>query len=294
MASLWALLSAPDAAGAFEWLTRLARGLGTDDPRGIDARRADLMAALLTGQLVAGADTTPHRRGHATGPATAKRPAARRRHKTPPDRAPAAPSPAAGAGADPTGGRVIRPVTPGKPLIQIVMAHSTLIGADDAPAELVGHGPIPAHVAREIAADGVWRRLVTDPLSGTLLDYGRTTYTPPAGLADHVRARDLYCRAPGCRRKAADAELDHLIAWADGGTTCEKNLDAFCKHHHKLKHHGKWRIEAHPDGRLTWITPTGHRHTTAPHDYRPEPSHRHRPRPPPGHAGSTRPDTPPF
>ena len=34
MASLWALLSASDAAGAFEWLTRLARGLGTDDPRG--------------------------------------------------------------------------------------------------------------------------------------------------------------------------------------------------------------------------------------------------------------------
>ena len=58
MASLWALLSASDAAGAFEWLTRLARGLGTDDPRGIDARRADLMAALLTGQLVAGADIT--------------------------------------------------------------------------------------------------------------------------------------------------------------------------------------------------------------------------------------------
>ena len=167
------------------------------------------------------------------------------------------------------------------------MAHSTLIGADDHPAELVGHGPIPAHVAREIAADGVWRRLVTDPLSGTLLDYGRTTYTPPAGLADHVRARDLYCRVPGCRRKAADAELDHLIAWADGGTTCEKNLDAFCKHHHKLKHHGKWRIDAHPDGRLTWITPTGHRHTTARHDYRPEP-----PPAPAETAPSPEPDTP--
>jgi len=183
---------------------------------------------------------------------------------------------------------MIRPVTPGKPLIQIVMAHSTLIGADDQPAELVGHGPIPAHVAREIAADAVWRRLVTDPLSGTLLHYGRTTYTPPAGLADHVRARDLYCRFPGCRRKAADAELDHLVAWADGGTTCEKNLDAFCKHHHKLKHHGKWRIEAHPDGRLTWITPTGHRHTTAPHDYRPEP-----PPPAPAETAPTpEPDTP--
>ena len=67
-------------------------------------------------------------------------------------------------------------------------------------------------MAREIAADGVWRRLVTDPLSGTLLDYGRTTYHPPAGLADFVSARDVYCRAPGCRRRAVDAELDHVIA----------------------------------------------------------------------------------
>jgi hypothetical protein len=60
------------------------------------------------------------------------------------------------------------------------MAHSTLLGVDDQPAELVGHGPIPACLAREAAADAVWRRLVTDPLSGTVLGYGRTTYHPPA------------------------------------------------------------------------------------------------------------------
>ena len=78
-------------------------------------------------------------------------------------------------------------MTPGKPLIQVVVPYSTLTGADEQPAELVGHGPIPASLAREAAADGVWRRLVTDPLSGTLLDHGRTTYhprpTPPAGTS---------------------------------------------------------------------------------------------------------------
>ena len=62
------------------------------------------------------------------------------------------------------------------------------------------------------------------PLSGTLLNHGRTTYHPRAGLADHVRARDVYCRAPGCRKRAADAELDHVVAWSDGGTTSEQNL----------------------------------------------------------------------
>jgi hypothetical protein len=113
----------------------------------------------------------------------------------------------------------------------------------------------------------VWRRLVTDPLSGTFLDYGRTTYHPPAGLADHVRIRDQHCRFPHCRRRAADAELDHIVPSAEGGKTAEANLHALCRRHHTLKHHAGWRIEAHPDGRLTWVTPTGHRHTTALHDY---------------------------
>ena len=152
-----------------------------------------------------------------------------------------------------------------------------MIGADDQPAELVGHGPIPASLAREVAADGVWRRLVTDPLSGTLLDHGRTTYHPPAGLADHVRARDVYCRAPGCRKRAADAELDHVIAWSDGGATSEQNLRGYCTHHHLLKGNAPgWRVQAHPDGALTWTTPTGHQHTTQAYDYGPEP-----PGPPP-------------
>ena len=181
-------------------------------------------------------------------------------------------------------------MTPGKPLIQIVVPYSTLIGADDQPAEFVGHGPVPATLAREVAADGVWRRLVTDPLSGTLLDYGRTTYHPPAGLADHVRARDVYCRAPGCRRRAADAELDHVIAWSDGGTTCEKELRGYCTHHHRLKPTRAGGSGPTPTAGLTWITPTGHQHTTAPHDYRPEPPPEPaEAAPPTGHAGSTRP-----
>ena len=51
MASLWALLAAPDAVACYEWLTRLARSLGKDDPRSMDARRADLLRDLLTGRL---------------------------------------------------------------------------------------------------------------------------------------------------------------------------------------------------------------------------------------------------
>src|SRR6266511_96609 len=70
------------------------------------------------------------------------------------------------------------------------MPATMLMGLTEHGAELAGYGPIPAQVARELAADGTWRRLLTDPVSGHLLDYGRTTYRPPAALADFIRARD--------------------------------------------------------------------------------------------------------
>lgn len=112
--------------------------------------------------------------------------------------------------------------------------------------------------------------MITDPLSGALLDHGRTTYRPPKALSDFVRARDVHCRHPICRRRAIDAELDHTIAFAgDGGRTAASNLYAACSHHHGLKHNATgWTVRQDEGGRLTWTTPTGRSYTSAPHDYR--------------------------
>ncbi|WP_181780968.1 HNH endonuclease signature motif containing protein [Pseudonocardia pini] len=156
--------------------------------------------------------------------------------------------------------------------VQVVVGIDTLTGASDQPGHLVGYGSIPADLAREAALDGVWRRLVADPLSGALLDHGRTSYRPPKALADFVRARDQVCRFPTCRRRAVDADLDHRRRWADGGVTSAENLSGYCPHHHRLKEQPDWEVLAHPDGVLTWITPTGHRHVSRPHDYRPHTS----------------------
>jgi len=95
----------------------------------------------------------------------------------------------------------------GKPLIQVTIPASTLMGMDNQPGELAGYGPIPADVARDIAAGGTWKRLIHDPITGTLLDYGRTTYRPPAGLADFVIARDQRCIFPGCSTRPNAAIL---------------------------------------------------------------------------------------
>ena len=120
--------------------------------------------------------------------------------------------------------------------------------------------PVPDAVARALAAGGTWRRLVTDPLSGAVIDVGRTRYRPPAALADLVRARDGACTHPGCAVPARRCDLDHITPWSGGGTTGLDNLTALCRTHHRLKHAPGWTLTRTPDGDLTWTTPTGARY----------------------------------
>lgn len=293
MASLWALLSAPDALTCYGWLTALARGLPIADARSMDARRADLLVALLTGNLLitptadnAPADGNPT----ADGPTDGGRTDEDLTNGGPNNGGPTGDDPAGEGPVDmgPTGEDPVdedpdrratftrtdlrTPVAPTKPLVHLVIPLTTLTGADDSPVELTGYGPLPPAMARAVAADGVWKRLVTDPLSGALLDHGRTTYRPPAALAEFLRARDRHCRVPICRRRALDSQLDHTIGYhTDNGTTDEQNLYNACLCHHRMKDAPGWSVAQHPDGRLTWTTPTGHRYTSRPHDYRPEP-----------------------
>ena len=181
----------------------------------------------------------------------------------------------AGGGVDrEVGSRVLAaPVSAHRPLIHVTVPLTTLMGLHDEPGELAGYGPIPAPIARQIAADPdcTWRRLLTDPVSGTLLDYGRRTYRPPAPLAGFLRARDGACRYPGCRRPAVACEIDHVQPWQHGGTTSEDNLCCLCVRHHNLKEQLGWQVLLHPDRQLEWITPTGHRYWSRPVDHRAPP-----------------------
>jgi len=147
--------------------------------------------------------------------------------------------------------------------LHVTVGVDTMLGADNRPAELGGYGPIPAEMARRLGDDATWRKLLTDPVSGALLDYGRVAYRPPIALADHIRARDLTCRFPGCRRPARACDIDHVVPFPKGPTSRE-NLACLCRHHHRLKHNGNWQTRLHDDGTLTWTSPTRHRYTTHP------------------------------
>ncbi|MCZ3388168.1 MAG: HNH endonuclease, partial [Actinomycetia bacterium] len=113
-----------------------------------------------------------------------------------------------------------------------------------------------------------FRRLLTDPATGTLTDLAEKRYRPSTALDRAVRARDVTYRFPGCRRSAnsAGTDLDQTTRWPEGPTTAA-NLAVLCRHHHRLKHTTRWNVTLHPSGVMTWTTPTGRTHQTAPWHY---------------------------
>jgi hypothetical protein len=299
VAELWALLPADAATAVYTAIDTHARS-GPADHRTMDARRADALTHLITAAhtdtttaahttTVAGAATPSRTRtrtatggvasagtvagavassGALAGTATTgtgKLTGAR----TTTDTAASTAAPTGAATSTHTAtapGTVTRGRRPGSgPLVHVTVAASTLLGLDDEPADLTGYGPIPASMARRIAADptGTWRRILTDPASGTVLDVGRTTYRPPPAIARHVTTRDQTCRFPTCRQPAHRCDLDHIRPYPTGPTAVN-NLTTLCRHHHRLKHHGTWKVTPIGNGNLTWTAPTGHRYTTQP------------------------------
>ena len=145
-----------------------------------------------------------------------------------------------------------RPVT-----LNLTLDLPTLLGLQENPGMLAGYGEIPASVARLLASDAKWKRFISDPISGNLLDFGRTTYQPPQQLVDFIVARDRRCRFPGCRQPARVCDLDHAVPWEDGGRTSKENLGLLCRRHHRMKTHGGWGLTSHSDGSCVWVSPQG-------------------------------------
>ncbi|MFD1505004.1 DUF222 domain-containing protein [Georgenia yuyongxinii] len=137
--------------------------------------------------------------------------------------------------------------------VNVTVPMATLLGGDE-PGTLHGYGPIDPATARALALGGTWRRLVTDPLSGTVLDLGRTRYRPPTDLAELIRARDKTCFRPGCGAHADGCHLDHTIPAAHGGPTADTNLAPACTTDHTLKTLGDFYVRQIHPGVFDWLS----------------------------------------
>ncbi|NIZ90480.1 HNH endonuclease signature motif containing protein [Kineococcus rubinsiae] len=150
--------------------------------------------------------------------------------------------------------------------VNVTVAATTLLGLDDEPGDVVTPTlamSVPAEVARDLAACGTWRRILTDP-TGHVVDVGTRTYRPSALTARRVRARNTTCIFPGCTRPALHCDLDHVVPFAQDGPTAVDNLAPECRFHHRVKTHTRWRLTPLPERRgWRWTSPTGHSYDTS-------------------------------
>ena len=148
----------------------------------------------------------------------------------------------------------------------------SLLGATDEPAVLDGYGPIPPSMARRLITDGAdsFHRVLTDPRDGAPLEIGRTSYRLTKAQRHWLRLRDGRCPFPGCGNHSLDNEADHLLAWADGGTTGISNLGQPCPKHHRLKHGSAWTpTGASKDNPPGWTSPSGRHYPSEHQDWEP-------------------------
>lgn len=140
--------------------------------------------------------------------------------------------------------------------IAIVIPALTLLGLGDEPVTLAGRGPIDLDTACRLASKAPeFLRVLTDPVSDLVIT--ADSYRPSASLRRYLAARDRHCQFPTCNQDAKYCDLDHTIAWQDGGTTVPENLAVLCRGHHTLKHHGGWKVKQVSPGALEWTSPLG-------------------------------------
>ena len=239
-----------------------ARAAVNDPDAYLDACRADALAAMILGTDAATAasttsstDTDAPGTGGGTGSHAST-----------------------GGGSTAAGVAVVPPVAgePREPVLtgQLVIDLRTLQGLNDDFALLDG-APIPAVVGRDLAR-GIrrWRRMITDPVTGHLLDYGRSQYLPEP-LLRYVGARDGICRAPFCNAPGTRSEVDHATGWVNGGNSDPANTGLLCRcTDHALKTDtGFWRItDGQADGSATFTTERGQSFNVPPRPFLHDPA----------------------
>ncbi len=241
MAGWWVAMPAHHEAAAFDALTATARATqqalraGAGDDPGLDALRVDALLDAIHDRRMPAEDAAQTLTQTAPG-------AQRARRRVP--------------------GRLPRCRCGGAQTAAVVVDLPTLLGLAEHAGELPGYGPVPATVARELAADRDWVRWVIDPTTRRLLDRGARRYRPTGRLRAFIAAAHTRCGFPGCPQPAHRCDCDHRTTYRHGGKTIAINLGPLCRQHHNAKTHGHWRVTHDPDtGALTWTSPLGKTYT---------------------------------
>jgi hypothetical protein len=148
-------------------------------------------------------------------------------------------------------------------VIHVLAEAATVSGDGATPGFLPGFGAVSAETVRDLATRARLR-----PVTPAREFTTEPQYRPSVALAEFIRARDLWCRFPGCDVPAEFCDLDHSIPWALGGLTHPSNIHLKCRPHHLLKTfwcgENGWAEQQFPDGTIIFTSPSGRTYTTTP------------------------------
>lgn len=146
--------------------------------------------------------------------------------------------------------------------IGVVVPLASLLDASNAPGELADRsGFIPGDILKKQIADTLhpdsrdeilFTRLLTDN-GGRLLDVTELGRRPSTRLAAAINIRAGSCRFPTCTVPADRCDLDHHQP-APQGETSGRNLDPFCRRHHRGKTFA-WHAAHRDDHGVDWTMP---------------------------------------
>ncbi|MEJ7833730.1 MAG: DUF222 domain-containing protein [Nocardioides sp.] len=151
--------------------------------------------------------------------------------------------------------------------LALVVSAETLLADDPEPGDIPGFGPVPATVARKMAASSPEhqtriRRLFRLAETDALIAMDSTAQRFDGLLADFIEIRDQLCRIPWCN--APIRHLDHVTPRRQGGLTSGPNGQGLCESCNYVKESAGWRhqtisteFERHE---IEITTPTGRQH----------------------------------
>lgn len=149
--------------------------------------------------------------------------------------------------------------------VNITISDEALLGGGDEPAAVVGHGPVPAAVARRFISEAVSsgakvlaRRLYRRCGSGALVSAESRSRLFPKGLSELIDVRDQTCRTPYC--DAPIRHHDHVVSSARGGATSLPNGQGLCERCNYVKETPGWTAAPVPGSDRHTVeitTPTG-------------------------------------
>src|SRR3954466_13050166 len=229
--SVWGRLLATDAAVLKRRVAQMVQGVCDNDPRPMGERRSDAVGAIAAGTFrlacQCGSKTCP-------------------------------------AGDVPSSSNLVIRVLAEQSAVDAATASVNAATAVEStavapPAALiVGEGVVPTPLLAQLIRNGAKVRPITMPS-----DEPEPHYRPSAELAEFVRMRDLYCRAPGCDVPADRCDLDHTIPYPTGPTHAS-NIKCLCRTNHLMKTFGGWHDIQLPDGTVIWLSPSGRKYITTP------------------------------